>query len=126
MPASPASPSSPHSQYYTTILREADILRDCDVEHFYRYTSGRWLWNENYQLNRRYVKFNLVGLLNVSATAIGARSSVKIEKLPEGNFSKAFLITMDDGRELIAKIPNPNAGRLHFTTASEAATMNYV
>lgn len=33
---------------------------------------------------------------------------------------------MDDGREIIAKIPNPNAGQAHFTTASEAATIDYV
>jgi hypothetical protein len=105
---------------------DADILRDFDVEQFYKYTSGRWLWNEKYQLARRYVEFNLPGLLQVSAQAIGARSCIEVEKLPEGGFSKVFLITMDDGRELIAKLPNPNAGRPHFTTASEAATMDYV
>ncbi|KAH9868328.1 hypothetical protein J1614_007400 [Plenodomus biglobosus] len=33
---------------------------------------------------------------------------------------------MDDGRELIAKLPNPNAGAPHLTTASEVATMDYV
>ena len=33
---------------------------------------------------------------------------------------------MDDGKEVIAKLPNPNAGRAHFTTASEVATMDYV
>ncbi|KAF2272167.1 phosphotransferase enzyme family protein [Westerdykella ornata] len=33
---------------------------------------------------------------------------------------------MDDGRDVIAKLPNPNAGRAHFTTDSEAATMDYV
>jgi len=107
-------------------LRDTDDLRDCDVEQFYKYTSGRWLWNENYQLARRYVEFDLPGLLQVSAQAIGARSCVKVEKLPEGNFSKVFLLSMDNGRELIAKIPNPNAGQPHFTTASEAATMDYV
>src|SRR5690348_16121489 len=32
---------------------------------------------------------------------------------------------MNDGRELIAKLPNPNAGRQHFTTASEVATMDF-
>ncbi|KAF1967046.1 hypothetical protein BU23DRAFT_592829 [Bimuria novae-zelandiae CBS 107.79] len=105
---------------------DADILQDCDVQQFYKYTSGRWLWNEEYQLARRYVEFDLPGLLQVSAQAIEARSCVKFEKLPEGNFSKVFLIAMDDGRELIAKLPNPNAGRPHFTTASEAATMDYV
>ncbi|KAH7364833.1 kinase-like domain-containing protein [Rhexocercosporidium sp. MPI-PUGE-AT-0058] len=105
---------------------EVDILRDCDVAQFYKYTSGRWLWNEQYHLSRRYVEFDLPGLLHVSAQAIGASSCVKVEKLPEGNFSKVFLITMDDDRELIAKLPNPNAGQPHFMTASEAATMDYV
>ncbi|EER39999.1 phosphotransferase enzyme family protein [Histoplasma capsulatum H143] len=33
---------------------------------------------------------------------------------------------MNDGREVIAKLPNPNAGRLHFTTASEVATMDFL
>jgi len=108
------------------ISRDTDVLRNYDVEQFYKYTSGRWLWNEKDQLARRYVEFDLPGLLKVSAQAIGARSCVKIEKLPEGNFNKVFLITMDDGRELIAKLPNPNAGQPHFTTASEAATMDYV
>lgn len=124
--APPASPSSTHSWRSTTTSRNADILRDCHVEQFYEYTSGRWLWDEKYQLARRHVEFNLPGLLEVSAQAIGARSCVKIEKLPEGNFNKVFLISMDDGRELIAKLPNPNAGPTHFTTASEAATMDYV
>lgn len=33
---------------------------------------------------------------------------------------------MVDGREVIAKVPNPNAGRPHFNTASEVATMDFV
>ncbi|KAL1874972.1 hypothetical protein Plec18167_005640 [Paecilomyces lecythidis] len=33
---------------------------------------------------------------------------------------------MDDGREIVAKIPNPNAGRKFFTTASEVATMDFM
>lgn len=35
-------------------------------------------------------------------------------------------MTMDDGREVVAKVPNPNAGIPHFTTASEVATMDFV
>lgn len=120
------SPSPPHSMQNTMTSRDANISQACDVEQLYKYTSGRWLWNEKYQLARRYVEFDLSGLLQVSAQAIGARSCVKVEKLPEGNFSKVFLITMDDGRELIAKLPNPDAGRPHLTTASEVATMDYV
>ncbi|PYH81655.1 phosphotransferase enzyme family protein [Aspergillus uvarum CBS 121591] len=40
-------------------------------------------------------------------------------------FNKAFLMSMDDGQEVVAKIPNPTAGLLHFTTASEVATMDF-
>lgn len=33
---------------------------------------------------------------------------------------------MDNGYEVIAKLPNPNAGPPHYTTASEVATVNFV
>lgn len=92
----------------------------------FRYTGGRWLWNEEAQLSRRYVKFNLKELANAATQAVGSQSCVAVKKLPEGNFNKVFLMTMDDGKEVIAKLPNPNAGRPCFTTASEVATMSYV
>ena len=41
-------------------------------------------------------------------------------------FNEAFLMSMDDGQEVIAKVPNPNAGVPHFTTASEVATLDFV
>ncbi|KAL1856153.1 hypothetical protein Plec18170_004022 [Paecilomyces lecythidis] len=47
-------------------------------------------------------------------------------KYREGLYNKAFLITFDDGTEVVAKLPNPNAGPKRFTTASEVATMDYV
>ncbi len=57
----------------------------------------------------------------------GPNLALKIEKLPEGNFSRVFFaLTMDDGRDLIAKLPDPNAGQPHLTTASEVAKMDYV
>jgi hypothetical protein len=33
---------------------------------------------------------------------------------------------MENGRQLVVKIPNPNAGPAHYTTASEVATMQFV
>ncbi|KAF2004130.1 hypothetical protein P154DRAFT_485880 [Amniculicola lignicola CBS 123094] len=35
-------------------------------------------------------------------------------------------MTLQGDRELIARLPNPNAGPLHYTTASEVATIDYV
>ena len=67
-------------------------------------------------------------LVRVATTSQGRpiTSCVNVEKLPEGDFNKAFLITMRDGREVIAKVPNPNAGLPFYTTASEVATMEFV
>jgi hypothetical protein len=47
-------------------------------------------------------------------------------KLAEGSFNKVFLLTMDTGKQIIARIPHPNAGPPHYTTASEVATMHYL
>jgi hypothetical protein len=40
--------------------------------------------------------------------------------------NKAIRFTMDDGFQVIGKVPNPNAGLPHYTTASEVATMDFV
>jgi hypothetical protein len=96
------------------------------LEAFNRFTSGRWLWNERQQFACRYVKFDLSALLQLAASAIGSRSCTKVLKISEGQYNKVFQLTMDDGREVIAKLPNPNAGRPYFITASEVATMDFV
>ena len=51
---------------------------------------------------------------------------VKVLKLPEGLHNKGFLLTMDNGVEVFAKLPNPNAGPAHYTTACEVATREFV
>ena len=75
---------------------------------------------------QRRVKFNMNELARLSANAVGSKVCVNVEKYPDGMFSKAFLMTMEDGMQVVAKVPNPNAGRAHFTTASEVATMDFV
>ncbi|MDI1490441.1 MAG: hypothetical protein OHK93_001644 [Ramalina farinacea] len=73
-------------------------------------------------MSQRYVRFNVHELARVAAEAVGSKAC---EKYPDGMYNKAFLMTMDDGTEIVAKIPNPNAGRSHFATASEVATMEF-
>ena len=75
---------------------------------------------------QRRVKFNMNELARLSAKAVGSRACVNVEKYTDGMFNKAFLMTMEDGMQVVAKVPNPNAGRAHFTTASEVATMDFV
>ncbi|KKY18382.1 putative phosphotransferase enzyme family protein [Phaeomoniella chlamydospora] len=66
-------------------------------------------------------------MVKVAEVSVGSNTiATNVSKLPEGNFNKAFLVAMQDGSEVVVKIPNPNSGRRHYTTASEAATMTYV
>jgi len=75
---------------------------------------------------QRHIKFNVNELARVAAEAVGAQICVGIEKYPDGMYNKAILLTMDNGTQIVAKVPNPNAGKPHFTTASEVATMDFV
>lgn len=84
------------------------------------------MWKEAQQLQSRYVSFDLNALIQVAEKATGDKTCINISRLPEGNFNKAFLATMQDGSEVVVKIPNPNAGPSHYTTTSEVATMQYV
>ncbi|KAJ5505984.1 hypothetical protein N7453_004941, partial [Penicillium expansum] len=115
----------PPRSHATPALQGTSTL-DCDEDRLYCYTSGIWLWNKEDQLSRRYVKFNLAELIRIATRATESMPCVEVQKLPEGKFNKVFLLTMDDGKEVIAKLPNPNSGPQYFTTASEVATMDYV
>ncbi|KAH6719806.1 hypothetical protein BKA61DRAFT_667720 [Leptodontidium sp. MPI-SDFR-AT-0119] len=120
---------------------EAGILE----EELHQYRRYRWLYDcsppqlivvtqrcsrsdEPEKLAVRYRKFNLDALLDVVVKTAGggARSCIKVLKCIEGQFNKAFLMTMDNGAEVLAKIPNPNVGSTFYTTASEVATQNFV
>lgn len=65
-------------------------------------------------------------LARIAAQSVGSQSCRKVEKYQEGRCNKIFLMTTEDGKEVIAKVPQPNAGHPYFTTASEVATMDYV
>lgn len=97
-----------------------------EYEHFFRYTSGRWLWDEEQQLRDRYKVFNVPELQGLAARAIGSAGCVSMTKLAEGGYNKVFRLVMDDGKTVLARIPNPNAGPSFYTTASEVATMEFV
>ncbi|KAE8398832.1 kinase-like domain-containing protein [Aspergillus pseudonomiae] len=77
-------------------------LLDCDPGDLYTYSAQRWIWNEAQQLQNRYVSFDLNALIKIAEEAAGDNAvCVNISKLPEGNFNKAFLATVQDGRELL-------------------------
>ena len=77
-------------------------------------------------MSQRRVRFNVNELARCAAETVGANTCVDIEKFPDGMYNKSMLLSMDNGAQVVAKIPNPNAGLAHFTTASEVATMDFV
>lgn len=98
-------------------------------------------FNEEKELSKRYVEFDLQQLVQVAISSCeGAQSCVllslstcnnnmlictlgiRVTKCAEGLHNKAFILTMDNGCEVFAKLPNPNAGAARFTIASEVAT----
>lgn len=76
----------------------------------------------------RHIEFDMNELAKHAAESIGFTYAqcARIEKFPDGMFNKAFLFTMQDGTQVVGKVPNPNAGRAHYTTASEVASMDFV
>ncbi|KAF7629443.1 hypothetical protein AFLA_013158 [Aspergillus flavus NRRL3357] len=95
-------------------------------EDFYRYTTKRWLSNDTEEASQRYQRFDIQELLDVAPRSIGSDARCNhVMKCPEGLYNKAFLLTFSNGSEVVAKLPNPNAGPRTLTTASEVATMEY-
>ncbi|KAI9659460.1 MAG: hypothetical protein M1821_001718 [Bathelium mastoideum] len=95
-------------------------------DELYQYTNGRFLTQEKHQRDCRYVRFDVDALCEIAASIGPSASPVReVEKL-EGGFSKALRIQKEDGTELVAKIPCPNAGPARYTTASEVAVQEYV
>ena len=74
--------------------------------NFFEYIHFRtWIHDETQQMSHRYGQFNVEALKKVSAEACGAQTVVGIEKIAEGSYNKIFNIKVDNGKEVIARIP---------------------
>ncbi|WEW58795.1 hypothetical protein PRK78_004263 [Emydomyces testavorans] len=93
---------------------------------FFNFTRGRFVVDEREQMSRRHVRFNMNELALIAAKSVGARFCVDIQKCADGMFNKAYIFLLDNGRQVIGKVPNPNAGISHYTTASEVATIDFM
>ncbi|KAH9879800.1 hypothetical protein J1614_001824 [Plenodomus biglobosus] len=115
----------PRSKPLYFLTRATSISSNAEHEEFYRYISGRWLWDEDVQLRDRYRKFNVEALKLIAMKSVGADACQSIVKLAEGGFNKFFRLMMSNDAVVIARTPNPNAGTPFMTTASEVATMEF-
>lgn len=77
------------------------------------------------QRKSRQINFDFEELCNKAISLCsGAKSVTKCEKR-EGGFNRVFLLTMDNGEQIVAKLPTSISGPRGLTTSSEVATMDY-
>ncbi|KAF2278906.1 uncharacterized protein EI97DRAFT_492537 [Westerdykella ornata] len=79
-------------------------------------------------LKDRYVEFNAEALQRAAEASVSNKHGkvVSMNKIAEGGFNRVFVLEMQDGFELIAKISYHIARPEYFTTASEAATLTFL
>ncbi|KAH0834678.1 hypothetical protein J3R83DRAFT_10202 [Lanmaoa asiatica] len=127
----------------TLVIRNAVAsAKDSEYDQVFRYTSGRWIYNERERERLFLLQTLLIRKLCRNAyqicvlqrrcpqaklpqRAAGAECCVQMVKTAEGSFNKIFLLTFDNGKKLIAKIPCPVVVPRRLCTASEVATMDY-
>ena len=80
-------------------------------EDLYHFTRGRFVSNEEFEMSQRCVPFTMDKLAEIAASTVDSRCCVAIEKYPDGQYAKAFLMTMENGKQVVAKVPNLNAGQ---------------
>ncbi|PGH15601.1 hypothetical protein AJ80_05465 [Polytolypa hystricis UAMH7299] len=125
------SPSKPMSRnIYLTCRGKAisNLMQGKPIqnEQLFEYTNGRFLVNEKHEKSKRYAKFDLDALCTLVSSLPSISSPIsKIDKM-EGGFNKALLMTVENGKEVVAKIPYPNVVPSEYSTASEVAILEYV
>lgn len=92
----------------------------------FNYTSGRYLYNEKRRLSERSMNFNVQALKDIASISLERGAVASLRKLAEGGFNRVFLLTFEDGFEIIAKIPYGISIPERLATASEVATMDFL
>jgi len=89
-------------------------------------TRYRYVSNEAEELCQRYIEFDVEELVKEAVYAVGSQKCISVKKGDDGSFNRILVLEMDDGKQVIAKIPTPNAGPAHQLIASEVGTMEFV
>lgn len=111
-------------EYYLHATKgHANTINKATDPHIY--TTGRWLNRDKLQCEARYVKFDFAALCKKAVhTCSGATKVIRYEK-KEGGFNRVFILYLDNGERVVARVPFPIAGPRRLVTNSEVATMTY-
>ncbi|KAF2654300.1 hypothetical protein K491DRAFT_693946 [Lophiostoma macrostomum CBS 122681] len=108
--------------------REDGLEKPIREDDLFQHTRFRWLTNDSQECARRYLRFNVHALIDAAIDASGqsASSCTRIFKYPDGLNNKVFILTLDNGSEVLARLSTPNAGPAFYTNASEVATRGFL
>ncbi|KLO09778.1 hypothetical protein SCHPADRAFT_549770 [Schizopora paradoxa] len=95
---------------------------------FFRYTTAERSKEESAGKLRsdKYFEFNVNELCSVAAKSCGAEKCTGIKKLNDDGKNRVLSLRLDNGKEVVARLPLPNTGPPHLLTASEVATLDFV
>ncbi|KAF5336381.1 hypothetical protein D9611_006553 [Ephemerocybe angulata] len=108
------------------MLRSRFLSTMATFEDYFRYTSGRWIHDEQRYQRMRYQRFNVDALKHLAMKSVKANGVDAMSKLGEGRCNNVFHVKLDNGHQVIARIPTPISGPKHLVTASEVATMRFL
>lgn len=92
----------------------------------YVYTSGRWLRLDDAHQKSRHIDFDFPALLQKAVDASpGATGVLDYEEKLEGGYNRAFVLRLDNGARVVARIPFRHSGPPILATNSEVATIAY-
>ncbi|PYI17003.1 hypothetical protein BO99DRAFT_464480, partial [Aspergillus violaceofuscus CBS 115571] len=98
----------------------------------YTYTSGRWLRDDELEYFSYYIAFDFGALCNRVLQLCPAASSIDNCKKLEGgergggDSNRVFVFTMNNSRQIVARLPFALTGLVRLTTSSEVATIRYL
>lgn len=94
-------------------------------DHIYRYNTGRFIVNEQYEQAKRYSPFDIDALCGIVSSLPSVGSPIRRVEKKEGGYNKALLMTAENGRTVIAKVPCRNIVPRQYGTASEVAVLQF-
>ncbi|KAL2838693.1 kinase-like domain-containing protein [Aspergillus pseudodeflectus] len=92
----------------------------------YTYTSGRWLRRNKLETESRSIQFSFVALCQKVIELCPEASELKACRKIEGGFNRVFIFTLDNEKNIVARLPFRLAGPAKLTTISEVATIRYL
>jgi hypothetical protein len=91
----------------------------------YSYTAGRWLNRDMLEVEARRLVFDFDVLCAVVVQLCPGATKVAHYEKHEGSFNRVFILELDNGTRIVARLPTRITGPPRLTTNSEVATMAY-